>query len=342
MASHRTQVLASIGTRLALGAYPLVFVLTFGWAYGKNAFDAAAAATNWANYLNVLLLGGFVLVPPAVARLRTVERHGDDAQLVRDHIALERWLLLAGVLVAVVLWMTIGRMFPELAELAGSSLATWFAMLAVLALAQLPMTLWLGVAQAADEYVRAFGWIVLPRAIALVVLIVGAHYEASATWMLFAAVAIVVAGQSMLARAAHRVLAALDSDAVKPGVAQRVLAQNVSAGAIGLVGTLVTIVPVTIVGRVLPQEVGHAHVVVTLSNAVGAVIVAALFPLSLTLARQVREPNGLWRHWLTVWAPGLILAGAARCPPSPLTAAWLQLWTGLPGGPSQAPNWGHS
>jgi hypothetical protein len=53
-----------MGTRLALSAYPLVFVLLFGWVYGKDAFDTAAAANNWANYLNVLLLSGFVLVPP--------------------------------------------------------------------------------------------------------------------------------------------------------------------------------------------------------------------------------------------------------------------------------------
>jgi len=59
-------------------------------------------------------------------------------------------------------------------------------------------------------------------------------------------------------------------------------------------------VPVTLVGHLLPEEVGNAHVIVTLSNAVGAVIVAAFFPLSLTVGERAREPGGLWQHCLRV------------------------------------------
>ena len=301
MPSHRTQVLASVVTRLALGAYPLVFVLAFGWAYGKQAFDVAAAASNWANYLNVLLLSGFVLVPPAVARLRTPERSSDALQLLRDHIALERGLVLVGAIVAVALWLSIGRTFPSLAEQSGSTLATWYTLFAFLALAQVPMTLWLGVAQAAGHYLAALVWIVAPRAIALIALAAGATQGVSATVMIATSVAIVVTGQWALARAARQALQEIDPAALATrGNARRVLVQNLSAGAIGLVGTLVTIVPVTLVGRLLPEEVGHAHVIVTLSNAVGAVIVAAFFPLSLTLAIRAREPDGLWRHCLRV------------------------------------------
>jgi len=298
---QRGQVLASVGTRLALGAYPLVFILAFGWAYGKAAFDVAAAASNWANYLNVLLLGGFVLVPPAVARLRSQDRRSEDAQLVRDHIALERWLVVFGVVAAAILWLSVDRAFPLLAQRAGASLAIWFVLFAVLALAQLPMTLWLGAAQAAGQYLQAFACIALPRLIALVVLLLGAGRQADATWMLGATVVVVVAGQSTLAHIGRRALRAIDTGMVgSQGAAGRVLAQNLSAGAIGLVGTLVTIVPVTIIGRLLPEEVGHAHVAVSLSNSIGAVLVAALFPLSLALAERTREPGGIWRHCLRV------------------------------------------
>lgn len=298
---HRSQVLASIGTRLALGAYPLLFVLVFGWAFGKEAFDTAAAANNWANYLNVLLLSGFVLVPPAVARLRGPEARDEERVFVRDHVALGRVLLLAGVATAAVLWLTIDRSFPVLAQRAGTTLGTWFLLFALLGLAQVPATLWLGVAQACGGYRAAFVWVVLPRVAALVAVAAGAAAGAGATAMLATAVALVVAGQWALAHAGRRALDEVDAAVLaRSGQATRVLAKNVSAGAIALVGMLVTIVPVTIVGRLLPEEVGHAHVIVSLSNAVGAFIVAAFFPLSLTLAARAREPRGLWRHCVRV------------------------------------------
>jgi len=89
-----------------------------------------------------------------------------------------------------------------------------------------------------------------------------------------------------------------------------VLAKNLSAGTVSLVGSMVTMVPVTLVGRQLPDEVGHAHAIVTLSNAVGAVIVATFFPLSLKLAVRLREADGLWRYCLRV-ARGVALITAA-------------------------------
>jgi hypothetical protein len=210
-------------------------------------------------------------------------------------------LLLAGVGVALVLWAGIDRSFPAIAERAGTTLQTWYALFAVLALAQLPATLWLGIAQAAGRYQPAFVWIGLPRGLALMLLAVGASAGASATAMLATAVAVVAAGQWILVRDARHALQSLDPDALaERGHAVRVLKKNISAGAIALVGMLVTIVPVTLVGRLLPAEVGHAHVIVTLSNAVGAVIVAAFFPLSLTLAERARQPGGLWRHCIRV------------------------------------------
>jgi hypothetical protein len=42
--------------------------------------------------------------------------------------------------------------------------------------------------------------------------------------------------------------------------------------------------------------VGHARVIVTLSNAITAVVVAASFPLSLTFAERVADSSGRWRH----------------------------------------------
>lgn len=300
LTGHRLQVVSSIGTRLALGAYPLAFMLVFGWGYGKDAFDTAAAANNWANYLNVLLLSGFVLVPPAVARLRA-QATATDRDFVRDHVALARGLLLAGVVVAVALWATVDRSFPAIAQRAGASLGTWYALFAVLALTQIPATLWLGIAQAAGDYRAALTWIAGPRLLALLVLAVGARAGVEPTWMIGASVALVVAGQAALIAGARRALRTLDASVfAQPGRSAHVLRQNLGAGAIALVGMVVTILPVTIVGRLVPGEVGHAHVIVTLSNAVGAVIVAAFFPLSLTLAERAREPRGLWRHCLRV------------------------------------------
>jgi hypothetical protein len=301
LTSHRSQVLASIGTRLALGAYPLVFVLVFGWAYGKEAFDTAAAANNWANYLNVLLLSGFVLVPPAVARLRGPDANAGDRAFVRDHVALGRLLLLAGAGTALLLWVTVDLSFPALAQRAGATLGIWFVLFALLALAQIPATLWLGIAQACGRYHAAFVWVVLPRVAAIVALAAGAVAGAGATATLATAVVLVVAGQWALAHTGRRAMQEVDAAVFAGrGQAKRVLGKNVSAGAIALVGMLVTIVPVTIVGRLLPEEVGHAHVIVSLSNAVGAFIVAAFFPASLALAERAREPRGLWRHCVRV------------------------------------------
>lgn len=311
-------MLASIGTRLALGAYPLAFIVLFGWAFGKQAFDAAAAAANWANYLNVFLLSGFVLVPPAVARLRAAASRGDERGWVRDHVALMRWLLLAGAAASVPSWLLVGRAFPALADRTADALTAWYPLLALLALSQLPLTLWLGIGQSAGRYGAALLWIALPRVLALGLMAAAALAGVGPTAAMALAVAVVLLGQFALARTARRALAAIDPDALAgEGRATAVLAPNLSAGAIGLIGILVTIVPVTIVGRLLPAEVGNAHVIVTLSNAMGAVLVAAFFPLSLTLPQRAREPDGLRGHSLRV-AGGVALVTLAA-----IAAAWL-------------------
>jgi len=302
LTERRLQVIASIGTRVALGAYPVGFIIVFGWAYGKQAFDVAAAATNWTNYLNAFLLSGFALVPPAVARLCTngLDRESDRA-LVRDHLALATWLLTAAAVTAIALWATIDVAFSGLAAKAGAQLALWFVLLATLALAQLPLTLWLGVVQATGRYTEALLWIAAPRLIALTAVVAAAAVGAPATLAIAIAVAIVIGGQFRLAHVGRRLLRTADRRVLDVrGRARRVLRANVSAGSIALVGTLVTIVPVTVVGHVWPADVGLAHVAVTLSNAVGAVIAAAFFPASLALAERVGNPAEFRRHCMRI------------------------------------------
>lgn len=309
MSGPRLHVVASIGTRLALGAYPLAFIAVFGWVYGKQAFDVAAAATNWANYLNVFLLSGFALVPPAVARLRAgaANREAERA-VVRDHLALGRWLLVATVLAAAALWATIEAAFPELAAVSGGRLESWFALLAVAAVAQLPLTLWLGIAQATGRYTAAFLWVAVPRAVALLSLAAAAYAGAEATVGIAVAVALVVGGQLIFAHTSRKALRELDPEVLDAhGRASRVWRANVGAGSIVLVGTLVTIVPVTMIGHLWPGDVGLAHVAVTLSNAVGAMVVAGYFPSSLTLAARIRAGGEMRRHCLRV-ARGVAVA----------------------------------
>lgn len=311
---HRAHVAASVATRLALGAYPLAFIATFGWAYGKRAFDSAAAATNWASYLNLFLLSGFALVPPAVARLRAGVASTDaDRALVRDHLALNRWLLATALVAALALWASVDKAFPGMAA-AREHLALWFLLFAVLAISQLPLTFWLGVAQAAGRYWAALLSIALPRGLALVAVLASAYVGAGATFAIAAAVGIVIAGQVVLIRVARHVLREVDRHALQArGRAGGVLRANVSAGSIALVGTVVTIAPVTIVGHLWPDDVGLAHVAVTVSNAVGAVFVAAFFPASLMLAQRVHEPDEIRRHslriaWRVVAATAAVVA----------------------------------
>jgi hypothetical protein len=172
---------------------------------------------------------------------------------------------------------------------------------AVLALAQIPATLWLGVVQAAGDFRRAFALVALPRLLALCFLVAGARAGASPTTVLVASVVVILIGQWLLARVGRLVLNALDPAILRQrGRPANVLAKNLSAGTVSLVGSMVTMVPVTLVGRLVPEEVGHAHAIVTLSNAVGAVIVATFFPLSLTIAERLKEENGLWRYCLRV------------------------------------------
>lgn len=315
---RRLHVLASIGTRLALGGFPLALVVLIGWLYGKRALDVAAAASNWANYLNIFLLSGFVLVPPAVARLQATRPNEEDRAAVRDHVALMRCLMVVCGLTAMTMWAGIGRAFPELATHSGSELWTWYPMLAVLSLSQLPLTLWLGVAQAAGHYCAAFMCTALPRAATLTLVVAAYWVGFGPTAAIAAAVCIVLAGQALLARSARRALANIDRDALQiRGSARVVLSQNLSAGAVGLVGALVSIAPVTIVGRLLPSDIGYAHVMVTLSNAVGAVMVAAFFPGSLTLAQRAGEPDALRRHSLRVARDVGLVTGAL------ILSAWL-------------------
>jgi hypothetical protein len=311
-------VAASVGTRLGLGAYPLLFMLVFGWAFGKDAFDAAAAAGNWANYLNVLLLSGFVLVPPAVARLSHDPDRADDRALIRDHVALERVLLALGIPAALVLLLTVTQAFPAIAAQAGARLQLWFVLLAVLALAQLPMTLWLGVAQASGRYVAALSIVVGSRAVALAIGAAAPSAGVGPTAALAAAVAVVVAAQWLLVRSARSALETIAPGALQePGRAHSVLRANVSSGVVVVVASLVTIVPVSIVGRVLPDEVGHAYAIVTLANALVAVIVAAFFPFSLALAAQARQPASLRRYCARVALGALAITAGL------IAIAWL-------------------
>lgn len=298
---ERVKIAASVGTRLAIGAYPLAFVFVFGWTYGKQALDVAAAAINWASYLNLLLLSGFLLVPPAVSRLRVSGANTADIALLRDHLALERILLLAGLAVALVLWATIPVAFPALAEQASQPLATWYALFAVLALSQIPLTLWLGIAQAAERFGSALVLVAVPRALALGILVLGDVAAAGPTAVLIASIATILIGQFLLVIVARRSLDDIDPALLRGrGRARNVLAKNLSGGLVVLVGSMVTLVPVTLVGRLLPEEVGHAYAIVALSNAVGAVIVATFFPISLTLAERLREVNGLLRYCVRI------------------------------------------
>jgi hypothetical protein len=291
---ERLTVVASIGTRLAIGAYPLTFILVFGWVYGKQALDVAAAANNWASYLNLLLLSGFLLVPPAVARLKRAEARDEDVVLLRDHLALEQVLLLAGLVAALGLAATISRAFPALAEQADMLLIGWYALFAVQALSQIPLMFWLGVTQAAGNFGSAFLLVAVPRGVAVVFLLAGKVFDVAATAMLMASIVTILAGQAALVVVARRHLRALSAAALSErGRARSVLAQNLNAGLVVLVGSMVTLVPVTIVGNRLAESVGHAYAIVTLSNAVGAVVVAMFFPMSLTLADWLERPRGL-------------------------------------------------
>jgi O-antigen/teichoic acid export membrane protein len=325
---RRLQVLASIGTRLALGAYPLAFIVLFGWAFGKQAFDAAAAAANWANYLNVFLPSGFALVPPAVARWRADPGAPTaDRQNLRDHLALQRWLSATALAVGLGLWFAIEPAFPGLAERSGDLLRTWFPLFAVLAISQLSLTLWLGVTQALGRYRQALLWVASPRALALGAVLGIALTPAGATAGIAVAVAIVVAGQLMLSADGRAAVRRVDPAVLdERGNAVAVLPANVSAGAIALVGTLVTIAPVTIVGRAQPGDVGTAHVIVTLSNAFGAVVVAAFFPGSISLAARIDDPAAVRGHALRVarnvlaLSAGVIALGWLLFPACPAVA----------------------
>ncbi|MFN3565561.1 MAG: hypothetical protein ACK4V1_06210 [Burkholderiaceae bacterium] len=230
---------------------------------------------------------------------------------MRDHLALARWLLAGAAATALVLWGTVGAAFPGLAAQAGAQLALWFLLIALMALAQLPLTLWLGIAQAAGRYTAAFWWIAAPRALALLSLAAAAYAGAGPTVGIALAVAVTVGGQIVFVRATRKVLHEIDPEVLGTrGRAGRVLRANAGAGSIVLVGTFVTIVPVTMIGHLWPGDVGLAHVAVTVSNAVGAVIVAGFFPASLTLAARVGDSGALRRHCVRV-AGGVAAAVAA-------------------------------
>jgi len=301
--------LASIGTRLALGAFPILFVLMLRWTWGKHAFDLASAAINWSTYLNVLLLSGFTLVPPAVARLRlrcsasAIEFGHDvvDRQSVRDHVKLGRWLLALGVVSITILAMTVNRTFGALAAEHGDALRWWFLLFAALALSQIPLALWLGVAQAVGRYGTALVLIAMPRAGGLLLLPCAAAAGFDPGFAIALALALPLAGQALLGVIARRALRDIDPSSLNGAAkVRRVLPSNLVAGLVVLVGTLVTILPVTLVGHALPDEVGTAHVIVSLANALGGVVVAAYFPISLTLGRRLSEPGGLMRYCLRI------------------------------------------
>jgi len=298
----RGEALLSSITRLALGAFPVLLVLVVRAGYGSDAFNLAAAATNGAAYLSLLLLSGFALVPPAVARLRAEGVADDtDRRMVRDHVALARWLIAAGLIVTATLWVVIDDIFPELATLDAHALRTWFLIFATLGLSQIGMTLWLGVAQACGRYWLGLLCTALPRGLALVVVVCASLLGVDPGQAIGTAVMLVISGHLLLSRRARQALLMIDQDALKGDASPwHVLPNNLSAGLIGVVGMLVTILPVTLVGRASPSQVGVAQVIVGLANALGGVVVAFYFPLSLTLAQRLREPGGLTNYCLKV------------------------------------------
>lgn len=300
MDDARLQVVASVGTRLALGFYPLAFIVVFGWVYGDAAFDLAAAAANWASYLNAFLLSGFVLVPPTVARLRAGVGGDADRSLLRDHVALLRALLALAAVMAAGLGAMLPYAFPTLATAASARLALWYTLFALLTWSQIAQTFWLGVAQAAGDYARPFLLLMVPRAGVLLGVVLAGAAGVEPTWVLAAASASVLLAQARVGTLARRALRAIDDRALADrGNAGRVLAMNLSAGSVSLVGMLVTIVPVTLVGAVQPAQVGEAHAIVALSNAFGTLLVAALFPASLRLG-SVHDRGAQRRHYWRV------------------------------------------
>jgi len=294
----RSNALTSIATRVAIGVFPILFVLMLRWTWGKQTFDLAAAAINWSMYLNVLLLSGFAMVPrrsPASAEAATRTRPfaQEDLHAVADHIALSRWLLLVGVFAALVLNSTIDGTFGELSRRHGQELNWWFLMFAAFALAQIPMTLWLrrgarpgsvwtgacacrlaSRGRAADPAVGVRGWLY----------VWSSHRHCVARRPL---------RQAFIGSGARQVLKRMDRRILDaPSNVARVLPANLSAGLVVLVGAGVTIIPVTLVGRWLPEQVGTAHVIVGLANAMAGVVVAALFPASLMLREHLGRPGG--------------------------------------------------
>lgn len=326
----RLTMLLSVATRLGLGAFPIVFLLALRWAHGKDSFDLAAAALNWATYLNILLLGGFAMVPPALARLRagaSVPGGDDDARLVRDHVALCRWLTLAAAGAALGMLPLIDSAFPELAQRHGTRLQGWYTLMAVMLLAQIPLTLWLGTAQALGDYREAFAWTVLPRLAAVLAVAVSGLNGAAPDVSVAAAVACLLAGQVGFTLGVRRRLRDRLPTALQPGdrSAGRVLALNLTSGAVGLVGAGVSIVPVTLIGHAAPDATGAAQVIVGLSNAVSGLVAAAYFPMSLTLGIWLRQPGGLTRYCLrialTVGTAAAALAAAVAT--SPFVLRWM-------------------
>lgn len=296
-----------------LGGFPILFVLALRWTWGKETFDLAAAAINWSMYLNVLLLSGFALVPPAVARLVSgdgdVTRREKDLHAIGDHIVLSRWLVAIGVAVALVLAATVDRTFPELARMRGQELRWWFLMFAIVALAQIPMTLWLGIAQGLGHYRRGLVLVAAPRAAALFALLVGHWLGWPPGPVVALALLVVLGGQWLIGAGTRRALLQIDRRMLNGTArASRVLPANLNAGLVVLVGTAVTIVPVTLVGRWIPEQVGAAHVIVSFANALAAVVVAAFFPASLALHESLRRVDGARRYTLRVAGQAALFA----------------------------------
>jgi len=330
----RSNALTSIATRVAIGVFPILFVLMLRWTWGKQTFDLAAAAINWSMYLNVLLLSGFAMVPPAVARLR---RGGDtdssiaqeDLHAVADHIALSRWLLLVGVFAALVLNSTIDGTFGELSRRHGQELNWWFLMFAAFALAQIPMTLWLGVVQGLGQYGRALVLAALPRAAALLILPLGFAAGFTSGPVIAIALLVVLSGQAFIGSGARQVLKRMDRRILDaPSNVARVLPANLSAGLVVLVGAGVTIIPVTLVGRWLPEQVGTAHVIVGLANAMAGVVVAALFPASLMLREHLGRPGGIRAYCCRIGSQAGLLTLAAAGSMAGAGLVCTQVWAG--------------
>jgi hypothetical protein len=296
----RLDVAASVLTRLALGGFPLLLLLALRWRYGKQAFDLATAAMNLSMYLTLLMMASFPLLPPAVVRLAGAAARGEssssgasDAQLIRDHLQLVRVLVCVGAMLAVTMLAAATDIFPALAASHRDDLRIWFGLFAVYALSQVPLALWMGAAQALGGFRQVFFVTAMPRAVALASVPVLDWLGATAGVTIAIALAMVIGSQIAVGVFARRELKQRAGLLHGGGSARRVLLPNLSAFLLGLLSAGATILPITLMGRYSPENVGVSNIIVGISNALAGLAAAAYFPRSLALGPTLERHGGL-------------------------------------------------